>query len=482
MAVPLESAPATRKSRVARVIALVVGGAVACASLGGIGFLGFQAGQGGGVSIEPDMPLVIEAQPDEARPTPATPVAATRLPTCSLGDLPLDPRLGTLTGVVVDPWSGEVVFDQGGQEPVAPASVLKIITAAAAVTVLGPDRTFRTEVRQGGDPTQVFLVAGGDPTLTQEADSSQSVYRDGASLEALALQTMETLTAASDGEAPSISKVVIDTTVWDQNDSWDESWAASARSNGYLSRVHPLQLDGDRVNAAVAMSPRGNNPSLRAANAFVAELKAAGNSARQVSVSFAARDEDAEVVGFVESAPVSVWVEYLLKESDNTLAEVLARHISLELGFDGSAASINEAMVVALQDFGLDSEGVTIRDGSGLSALNQVTPGYVTSLVADIFQSQGPLGDLREALPLAGIDGSLDDRFVGDNSVAAGQVSAKTGSISGTRSLAGFLQSEDTANLVFAFFATGDVDDAARGALESLVTGVFACGSNLADF
>jgi D-alanyl-D-alanine carboxypeptidase/D-alanyl-D-alanine-endopeptidase (penicillin-binding protein 4) len=125
---------------------------------------------------------------------------------------------------------------------------------------------------------------------------------------------------------------------------------------------------------------------------------------------------------------------------------------------------------------------VTIRDGSGLSALNQVTPEYVASLLAAIFQSQGPLGDLREALPLAGIDGSLDDRFVGDNSVAAGQVSAKTGSISGTRSLAGYIQSEDTSDLVFAFFATGDVDDAARGALESLATGVFACGLNLADF
>ena len=482
MAVSEQSAPPPRKNRVARIIALVAGVAVVFASLGGVGFLGFYLGQAGGLSIEPEIPVVLESQQDEARPTPVTPLAAQRLATCSLGELSVDPRLGTLTGVVVDPWSGDVLFDRGGDQPVAPASVLKVITAAAAVTVLGPERTFATEVRQGENTSQIFLVAGGDPTLTQEAGSSESVYRDSASLEALALQTMETLTAASEGETPSISELVVDTTLWNQDDSWDDSWATSARSNGYLSRVHPLQLDGDRANAAVAMSPRGNNPALRAANAFVAELKAAGNSARQVSVSFAAHDQDAEVVASVESAPVSVWVEYLLKESDNTLAEVLARHVSLELGFDGSAASINEAMAVALQDYGLDLEGVTIRDGSGLSALNQVTPEYVASLLAAIFQSQGPLGDLREALPLAGIDGSLDDRFVGDNSVAAGQVSAKTGSISGTRSLAGYIQSEDTSDLVFAFFATGDVDDAARGALESLATGVFACGLNLADF
>ena len=465
-----------------RVIGVVAGATVALASLGGIGFLGFHTAGSVGVIAEPVATIPLATDDNEARPTPDIPVAAQRLPTCSLGDAVIDPRLGNFRGVVVDPWSGDVRFSRGSDELVAPASVLKTVTAAAAITVLGPDRTVRTEVRQSEDKSRLYLVAGGDPTLRGQADSVESVYRDSASLEELALQTIEALTEANEGEAPSISELVVDVTLWDPDDSWDDSWATSARTNGYLSRVHALQIDGDRANAAVAMSPRGNNPSLRAANAFVAELKAAGNDARQVSVSFEALEEETEVVSFVESAPVSVWVNYMLKESDNTLAEVLARHVSLELGFDGSSSSIGEAVAIALQDYGLDPEGIIIRDGSGLSANNQVTSSYVASLLVAIFQRQGPLGDLREALPLAGIDGSLDDRFVGDNSIAVGQVYAKTGSISGTRSLAGFIESEDATDLVFAFFAAGDVDDQARGALESVVAGVFSCGGNLADF
>lgn len=477
-----KSAEAPRKRRAIKVIAIVAGGAVAGAALFGVGYVGFLGATASDVLEVPQAPIILDADTEPSRPTPAVPASAQRLPTCSVDELAGDSRLGTLNAVVVDPWSGGILFDRGGAELVAPASVLKVVTAAAAISVMGPDRTFATEVHRGEDDSVLYLVAGGDPTLRVSDDAAESVYRDSASLETLARQTIETLTALNDGEAPAISELVVDATLWDLDDSWDDSWATSARSNGYLSRVHPLQVDGDRADAAVAMSPRGNNPALRAANAFVAELKAAGNTSRQVSVTFAERDGDSELVASVESAPLSVWIEYMLKESDNTLAEVLARHISLELGFDGSATSIAEAMPIGLSAYGVSAEGMTIRDGSGLSSQNQVTPAFISSLLVAIFQSQGPLGEIREALPLAGVDGSLDDRFVGANSVAAGQASAKTGSISGTRSLAGVIEAEDDTQLTFAFFATGDVDDSARAALESLVAGVYSCGGNLADF
>ena len=83
---------------------------------------------------------------------------------------------------------------------------------------------------------------------------------------------------------------------------------------------------------------------------------------------------------------------------------------------------------------------------------------------------------------MAGVDGSLDNRFFGDNAIAQSEVRAKTGSINGVRSLAGFITGADGADLVFAFFATGDVTDESRTALETLTTAVYSCGSNLADF
>ena len=118
----------------------------------------------------------------------------------------------------------------------------------------------------------------------------------------------------------------------------------------------------------------------------------------------------------------------------------------------------------------------------GLSPENLVTPWYVGQLLVEAYRSETELSLIPDALPLAGVDGSLDDRFTGANAIAQAQVRAKTGSITGVRSLAGFVTGEDGADLVFAFFAGGDVGDAAKMAIDSVVTGVYSCGSNLADF
>ena len=280
----------------------------------------------------------------------------------------------------------------------------------------------------------------------------------------------------------SITELIVDATLWDSGDNWDDSWAESARAKGFLSRVTALQVDGDRSNPAAAMSPRGNDPVTRAANTFVDALKAAGNTARSVTIRYENPDSEGAVLARVESRPVQELVTYMLKESDNTLAEFLARQVSLAEGLDGSQSSVGEALHQALEQYGVSAEGITIRDGSGLSAMNQVTPEYIAGILMEVFRSEGSIGFLAEALPIAGVDGSLDDRFGGENAVVTSRVQAKTGSISGTRSLAGFINGVDDSDRVFAFFATGAVDDDARTALETVVAGVYSCGANLADF
>jgi D-alanyl-D-alanine carboxypeptidase/D-alanyl-D-alanine-endopeptidase (penicillin-binding protein 4) len=135
-----------------------------------------------------------------------------------------------------------------------------------------------------------------------------------------------------------------------------------------------------------------------------------------------------------------------------------------------------------LSVLGLDQDALSLDDASGLSAENRITPDYVVSLLAQIYRNEEVLSFMKEGFPVAGVDGSLDDRFDGSNEALHGQVFAKTGSIQGVRSLAGWVTAEDGSDLVFAFFASGDVSDAARGALETVVAGVYGCGSNLADF
>jgi D-alanyl-D-alanine carboxypeptidase/D-alanyl-D-alanine-endopeptidase (penicillin-binding protein 4) len=466
-----------------RAVAMGVAAVLGVAAVVGAGTLGF---------VSPGVKEVVSAVVPEpaaatefsaVRPAPSTPLAGLRFPTCSLQDLVEDVSLGEFQGVVMDPWSGATVFNREGALGVAPASVLKIVTAAAALSVLGPDATVSTQVRSTENPGTIALVGGGDATLSALDSDSEGVYVGAPRLSDLATHTIAALSEGlAEGEKVAISELVVDATVWDPEDSWDSSWATSARSSGFVSRITALQVDGDRQDPGIALSPRSSNPTKKAAESFVQALKVAGNTSRTVTITYGASDPHGAVLARVESRPIVELVTYMLKESDNTLAEMLARQVSLEGGFEGSSTTLGEALVRALAPYGVTETGVSIRDGSGLSALNQVSAQYVGGILVEAFRSEGSLGLITEALPIAGVDGSLGSRFAGDNAVAQQRVQAKTGSIAGTRSLAGFVQTADGTDLVFAFFAHGDVGDDARTALETVVSGVYSCGANLADF
>lgn len=418
-----------------------------------------------------------------ARQTPAVDVAPLRIPTCSISPLLEADALGDFSGVVLDPVTNEVLFDRGMDTLIAPASVQKILTAIAALLALGPDTTFSTTTLSTGDPEVLVLRAGGDLTLSATPEGSESVYVGAAKLSELAEQTVANLKASlPEGDDVTIRELIVDASLWDSEDNWRDAWASSARTNGYISRITPLQIDGDRFNPSAVMGQRSGDPVGRAASAFVSALREAGNTARFVRISYDAPPEGARPVASVSSRPVVDLVTYMVKESDNTLAEMLGRHIALAQGLDGSGDSVGEGLQTSLASLGIPDDGLIFDDASGLSGENRVTPDFVALLLAEAYRSESDIAALAAGLPIAGVDGSLDDRFTGDNAIARERVFAKTGSIQGTRSLAGWLSAADDTDLVFAFFANGAVSDDARGALETLVTGVYSCGANLADF
>ena len=413
---------------------------------------------------------------------PGTPVIPLRLTTCSVGNAEEDEALGSFSGVVMDPATGEVVWGRNQTASVTPASVLKIVTGAATLATLGPDHQLTTEVKTSDDQNTVVLVGGGDPTLSRLPPGSATVYAGAPTLQELAQQTIAALQQQSGDDDVVITRVVVDASLWDVTDSYDSTWSRDARNNGFISSVTALQVDGDRQDPTDALSRRGTDPVQRAGEAFVQALRDAGNAGRFVSVTKGTASENATVIASVSSRPVSELVGYMLKESDNTLAEALARHVSLASGFSGGAETIEEALVSPLASMGLDSSTVLARDGSGLSAENSVTPLTIATLLSELSLVPGNLTSLRAGLPVSGVDGSLETRFSGQNELAKGRVFAKTGSISGVRSLAGYIQAADDYELVFAFFSEGDVGDNTRTALETLVVQVYSCGANLADF
>lgn len=417
------------------------------------------------------------------RDLPEGELLASRLRTCSIAGLAADPRLMALEAYVERADTGEVLFDRAGDIPARTASVLKLLTSAAALHVLGPDFQIRTSVYPASTAGSIVLVGRGDATLSQLPPGVESVYKGAPKLADLAAQVL----ANYNNPGVPISNIVLDASYWSPADKWDPAWKRSEQTQGYHSEVTALQVDGDRANPQKQDSPRSTDPIGRAGQLFLAALRAAdteGEVADDVTFSTGTAVSQATVLGEVRSQPIRVIIDYLLKVSDNTMSEMLARIVSKESALNGSAASLQQAIPSALFDgFQIPQTGLTIKDGSGLSEFNAVPPSTVTQLLTAVNNQSAPnLDVIRNGLPVAGQSGTLASRFTGGNAVARGHVFAKTGWIDTSYSLAGIVQAADGTVFTFAFYAIGDgIQSTAREALDTLTTGVYNCGDNLSN-
>jgi len=127
-------------------------------------------------------------------------------------------------------------------------------------------------------------------------------------------------------------------------------------------------------------------------------------------------------------------------------------------------------------------DGLTIKDGSGLSEANAVPPSYVAKLMVKIKAGGQNLSVVYNALPVAGKSGSLSGRFTGAAAVARGNVIAKTGWIDTAYTLGGVVNAADGTTLTFAFYAIGNgIKDTAKAAIDTLTASVYNCGDNLSN-
>ena len=418
----------------------------------------------------------------DPRPTPSGTPAASRLRTCSIAGPASDPRLMTLEAQVSRADSGEVLFDRNSGTAAATASLLKVMVAAAAVDILGPDFQIATDVVDAGTPGTVVLVGHGDATLSALPRGQESVYAGAPKLADLAAQTLGAYATAHPGVP--ITRVVLDSSYWTDS-AWDPDVQMSERTQGYQSYVTALQVDGDRQDPTKQTSPRGEDPVADAGAAFLAALHAADAHhlvAAGATAGAGTAPTGAPKLAEVTSQPVRALLPQMLLPSDNTLGEMLARIVSKKSGLDGSASSLQQAIPRALAPFGVTTTGVIVRDGSGESPKNAVPASSLSQLMRAVQAGQQNLDVIRDALPVAGKSGSLQSRFSGSNAVARGHVTAKTGWIDTEYSMSGFLDAADGTRLVFTFYAMGPgIKSSAQSALDSLATAVYSCGDNLSN-
>jgi D-alanyl-D-alanine carboxypeptidase/D-alanyl-D-alanine-endopeptidase (penicillin-binding protein 4) len=181
----------------------------------------------------------------------------------------------------------------------------------------------------------------------------------------------------------------------------------------------------------------------------------------------------------VHSAPIARLVEQALSMSDNMLAEALARQVAIARNLPASFEGSAQAVTAALKDAGVDTSGVQLFDGSGLSQQDRLPVTLLTTLITDAADGTLPeAAPILSGLAVAGYDGTLADRGDDDPDTAPGAVRAKTGTLLGVNGLAGTVVTEDGRLLVFAILAddaTGSVAGA-ENALDQVATALAECG------
>ncbi|MDX2683126.1 D-alanyl-D-alanine carboxypeptidase/D-alanyl-D-alanine endopeptidase [Streptomyces sp. NY05-11A] len=371
-----------------------------------------------------------------------------------------DPALGARhTAAVVDVATGRQLYGTGADQALTPASTTKIATAVAALSAMGAEHRLTTRAALEPDTRELVLVGGGDPTLTARSDAE-----GWASLRTLAVSTAAAL------KKRGLTQVTL---------SYDTTLYAGTQVhpigvNPNLASVTALSADEGRTDDSVSgPATRVSDPAADATRRFAEFLKAAG--VRTTAPGPSKATTRAQSLATVSSPPLSALVERMLTNSDNDIAEALARQTAVATGGRADFDGAGKAVQAQLKKLGLPTAGARFRDGSGLNREDRLTANLLTALLVKAGDPARP--DLRPVLtglPVAGFTGTLTSRY-GDG--AAGVVRAKTGTLTGVNTLAGTVVDRDGRLLTFALLTADTTDPAAaQAALDRAATALAGCG------
>ncbi len=358
---------------------------------------------------------------------------------------------------------GRLLYQQNPSTTLTPASTVKLVTAAAALDLLGADTTFTTTVRasdlvdDGVVEGNLWLVGGGDPVLATDdylaAYDSPPIATD---LEALADQVV----------AAGLSE--IRGAVLGDESRFDAERYVAVWPERYAEQNQTGPLSALTVNDSFAEFPAedpvrpfatpADNPATQAAAVFDDLLEARG-VAISGSPGAAVADPDSVDVARIDSPSLEAILADMLSNSDNATAELILK----EIGFRTGGAGTSQAGAAAVtewirQTYQTDATTVVV-DGSGLAAEDHVG----CDLLLSILEDAAPGSPIADGLAIAGVRGTLEGRYV-DTDIE-GRLRAKTGSLRDSTALAGFLDVPTGSVLTFAMIANRENIDFASEAV-----------------
>ena len=293
---------------------------------------------------------------------------------------------------VIDQLTGAVVFEKSAYSPRKPASVLKIYSAAAALTYMDPTERFTTSAWVGVNEKSIVIHGSLDPWMSLSDSVAKKMGRT--SIPRIEYNSLSALQKANPGSI--------------------------RNSTIYYSDLYSQ----DVANIKAFFAKRGVNAAMKR----VSSEKALELSGEEILSS--------------QSPELQEMLAFALTWSDNLLTERIARLASQAAGHPLNNEGVARTFDEVLTGLGVDSKGLLARDASGLSHDNRITAIQVARLLAKI-RSDAKFAPLISGLPIGGITGTLKKRFVDTAPEAIGLVKAKTGTLNGTANLAGYVEAGD---------------------------------------
>lgn len=319
--------------------------------------------------------------------------------------------------VALDLATGSVLFTQNPALPLAPASNEKLPLTYAALTTLGA--TYRIETDVLGEGEQDGTTFNGTLVLKGNGDPLLST----AGLRSLAAQV----------RAYGIRRVT-DGIVADESYFDTRRVVAGWKPSFFIEESAPLSalvVNRARVGRLITRTP-----ALAAGTAFRTALRAAGVTV-DGTVRLGTVDDFSIPIAQIESPTLAAIIRFMDRESDNLTAELLLKQlgaVALERGTSAAGASV---VMQALAEAGVPMAGVRIVDGSGLSRLDRLTANALAAILKAAYADPTIKPAFVASLPVAGINGTLEDRL--RQPPTRGRVLAKTGTTSDASALSGYV-------------------------------------------
>jgi D-alanyl-D-alanine carboxypeptidase len=294
--------------------------------------------------------------------------------------------------ILLDPVTGETIFENGADSLRKPASLMKLLSATALLDYLTPDYRFTTEILTGAEPNTLMIAGSLDPWM--ERNNTLATKMGRVSLPKIVKTALKKFD--SDNGAP-IKTLHIE-----------------------YSQMHSVDLDFIKAQFA-------------ARNVKVSTAKVTSAESHLYSK---------ESIAKFQSPPLQKIMDWMLLWSDNTLGNRMAMYASMKAGFGYSESGIEETFLKTLNNLEINSTGLNAVDGSGLSRSNRVSAKMLAQLLLKTYNSD-KYGTIYGGLPVGGVNGTMRNRFVTSAPKAIGLVRTKTGSLTGVVSMAGYVQGGD---------------------------------------